>query len=58
MKKEETKVQEFICVICKDLSVGYGNNAQPINNGVCCNYCNFTKVLPERMKQIEPNTKN
>ena len=52
MKKAKTKVQEFICVICKDLSVGYGNNPQPINEGVCCDSCNAHYVLPARMKQI------
>ena len=29
-----------------------GNNAQPINDGRCCNVCNETKVIPERLKRI------
>lgn len=27
-----------------------GNNAQPINNGRCCNKCNSEVVIPERLK--------
>jgi len=26
-----------------------GNNAQPVKNGRCCDNCNYTKVLPERI---------
>ena len=29
-----------------------GNNAQPINDGRCCDTCNATKVLPERLKRV------
>lgn len=27
-----------------------GYYAEPINNGRCCNVCNNTKVIPERIK--------
>ena len=42
---------EKICVICKNKYLGYGNNAQPIKKGLCCNLCNVTKVIPARMKR-------
>ena len=29
-----------------------GNNAQPINDGRCCDTCNDLVVLPERIKQM------
>jgi hypothetical protein len=29
-----------------------GNNAQPITEGVCCNNCNLSKVIPARLKQV------
>lgn len=29
-----------------------GNNAQPINNGRCCDLCNNTKVIPARLKNL------
>lgn len=40
------------CSICKDEIKGHGNNAQPINNGKCCDKCNITKVIPERIKKL------
>lgn len=44
------------CCICKKFFLGYGNNPWPVvkkNNVVCCNYCNDTKVIPERIKNME-----
>ena len=29
-----------------------GNNAQPVNDGRCCDECNMTAVIPARMAQI------
>ena len=29
-----------------------GNNAMPLKDGRCCNECNMTKVVPERIKRI------
>lgn len=37
-----------VCSICGKKYEGYGNNAQPINNGRCCDECNRTKVLARR----------
>ena len=55
------KAKQF-CVICYDaLDVLYkngkavwtkGQNAEPLNKGRCCNYCNDTKVIPARIKSI------
>ena len=40
------------CSICKNKINGkYGHNAQPINNGRCCDTCNLMYVVPTRMKQ-------
>ena len=42
------------CSICGDIIkpnwIGweYGNNAQPINNGRCCDDCNYAHVIPAR----------
>ena len=41
------------CSICKDNIEGFGNNAEPINNGKCCDSCNFTQVIPARLKQFK-----
>ena len=29
-----------------------GNNAQPLNDGRCCDYCNNKKVISERMRRM------
>ena len=44
------------CSICKYndiLPPGYGNNAQPINNDRCCDWCNNEFVIPKRLKDME-----
>jgi|TARA_R110002020_G_scaffold232639_1_gene444154 hypothetical protein len=51
------------CVICKkpilpdrdDKGKIYwtqGNNSLPVQEGRCCNACNFTKVIPARINRI------
>jgi hypothetical protein len=37
------------CCLCKVNIKGYGNNAQPLKNGRCCDECNITKVIPARI---------
>lgn len=44
-------MKKKICVLCKKEYEGYGNNAQPLKEGRCCDFCNETKVTPERLKR-------
>ena len=44
------------CSICNEKIEGFGNNAQPINNGRCCNECN-TLVIIERIKEMSNDNK-
>lgn len=37
------------CSICGKTYEHWGNNAQPINNGRCCDKCNYEYVLPARL---------
>lgn len=39
------------CSICGKEYQGYGNNAQPVNKGRCCDYCNCTVVIPRRIQE-------
>lgn len=39
------------CVICGKEFEGYGNNAQPVKDGLCCDECNMKVVIPERLKK-------
>ena len=38
------------CSICGKSFDGYGHNAQPISEGICCDICNFTIVIPKRFE--------
>lgn len=39
------------CCLCGREFKGWGNNPWPVvDNGVCCDECNMTKVIPARLK--------
>ena len=43
------------CVLCGDLSRGWGNNPEPLKpfeSGRCCGVCNADKVIPARLTNI------
>lgn len=43
---------EKICVLCDKEFNEWGNNAQPVAEGQCCDVCNDTRVLPARVANI------
>lgn len=47
------------CCICGQMFIGWGNNPSPVKEeGVCCEYCNDTKVIPARLKQMMQRRKH
>ena len=40
------------CSICNEDFEGFGNNAEPINNGRCCDFCNMAVVIPTRLNDV------
>ena len=38
------------CCLCGEDAGKYGNNAMPLKKGICCDRCNYTKVMPVRLK--------
>jgi hypothetical protein len=38
-----------ICSICEQSYSEYGNNAEPVNSGRCCDNCNRGIVIPSRL---------
>ena len=45
------------CSICKnEIYTEFGHNAQPINDGRCCDECN-TLVIIERIKEMSNDNK-
>ena len=52
-KENKFETDEKTCCICKKKFYGFGNNPSPVKtSGRCCDECNFTKVLPERISQL------
>ena len=49
-----SKSDELLCVLCNEKIEGFGNNAQPLMDGKCCDKCNV-KVIAERTKQVAGN---
>jgi hypothetical protein len=41
------------CSICQLPYEGYGNNAWPINDGRCCDGCNWSTVIQARIRPTE-----
>ena len=41
------------CCICNQIYHGWGNNAQPVRNGRCCDTCNLIYVIPARIGNTE-----
>ena len=50
--KFKLRDEKKICCICNKEFEGYGNNAQPVKDGVCCDECNEKFVVPARIKQL------
>lgn len=49
---DDIKMKE-LCCICHQPIEGYGNNAEPVCAGRCCDKCNYEVVIPERIAQIK-----
>jgi DNA-directed RNA polymerase subunit RPC12/RpoP len=44
----------YTCSLCGKESEGFGNNPEPLKSYPerCCNDCNRTRVIPERLARI------
>ncbi len=52
MKKETKKEDYKVCSVCGKPYTGFGNNANPVNNGRCCDSCDGLVVIPRRINDI------
>ena len=50
--KEKIMSQVKKCSICQEPYQGYGNNAEPLNSGTCCDKCNWSVVFPRRIQGL------
>lgn len=48
-------MESYTCVMCGDQKVGYGNNAEPVAKGLCCDGCNIQVVIQRVMSATEPH---
>ena len=57
MAKKDTEVKETkrkkTCSICFRDFRGFGNNAEPINSGRCCDGCNNLVIMARMNKMIK-----
>lgn len=57
-KEVVKKPKKLLCCICKKVikkdknNWEYGNNAEPIKKGRCCDFCNSNIVIPTRIYKI------
>ena len=53
LDEEDGHMSKKVCVICGNEFDGYGNNAEPVKSGLCCDECNIKEVIPARLKQLK-----
>ena len=41
------------CCLCSVEFEGYGNNAEPLKKGLCCDKCNAEKVILKRLEGLK-----
>ena len=46
----EDEEPEARCCICQRPYKGYGNSAEPVAAGRCCDLCNMSVVIPARLQ--------
>ena len=45
--------EKKICCLCNKEYEGYGNDAQPLKEGKCCDECNEKLVIPAKIKELK-----
>ncbi len=58
--EKEAEWQDWDCVLCGKMCVGYGNNPAPLaslRDGRCCDECNKTKVIRARIQQMRAHVR-
>jgi hypothetical protein len=44
------------CSICNESEIiDHGHNAEPVNDGRCCDFCNTFVVIPSRIEELSNN---
>lgn len=48
----------FICSICREETLGWGHNAQPLSAGRCCDLCNVKVVVARIVRERDDGGKD
>ena len=51
LREEVHSIKKYCCLCGKEL-IGFGNNAEPVDSGRCCDECNYAYVIPVRMAMM------
>lgn len=57
LEDNEIEMTELCCICHKPIK-GYGNNAEPVCSGRCCDKCNYEVVIPARIDSFRKTAKN
>lgn len=57
LEDNEVEMKELCCICHKPIK-GYGNNAEPVCSGRCCDKCNYEVVIPARIDAFRKTAKN
>lgn len=49
MDEKVTNEEVQVCSICGKEFTEFGNDAWPVNDGICCDECNMNVVVPRRL---------
>jgi hypothetical protein len=52
------KIPNNTCVLCEKQFLGWGNNAEPLSDGICCNQCFNEVIFPQRNLQLKIHALN
>jgi hypothetical protein len=48
--QQRNNSHSYTCCFCEEDCKGFGNNAQPLKDSICCDSCNLERVVPARLK--------
>jgi hypothetical protein len=52
MESDDEDIIIIKCILCGKNAGQYGNNAEPVAKGLCCDNCNYITVVPTRLAAV------
>lgn len=54
-REKMAEAEVHTCCICGEVFTGHGHNAAPVEEGLCCDECNYDVVIRERLRRSRRN---